>query len=155
MSTSVTILISGSQKIISRGQLLCGQTGTSQECGSTSPRNLENRILSCMVFLQIPHISSNHLMWQCLALSKKYGRNMLENGRKHDSFLIINTFVSCVVPMYYANVTRQTVVSGFRATGLHPFDSSAPDYTKIRTAETYIPNIAIFEEIDQGRLALV
>ena len=156
MSTCVTILISGSQKIISKGQLLCGQTGTSQEYGSTALRNLKEQD----IILYGIHPNTTHFL-QPLDVAvfgplkkvwKKYVREWQET---HDSVLSINTFVSCVVPMYYANVTQQNVVSGFWATGLHPFDSSAHDYTKIRTAQTYIPNIAIFEEIDQGRLALV
>ena len=72
----------------------------------------------------------------------------------NDSTLDMNTFAPCVVPMFYENTSKENVVNGFRTTGLHPFDSSAPDYSKIRTAITHVPNISIFENIDQGRLVL-
>lgn len=87
-------------------------------------------------------------------LKKIWKRHVREWQETHDAVLGINNFVPCVIPMYYENVTKQNIVSGFRATGLHPFDSAAPDYTKLRTAETYVPNITILEEIDQGRLGL-
>ena len=88
-------------------------------------------------------------------LKKVWKKHVRQWQDTHDATLGINNFVPCVIPIVYEHVKKENIVGGFRATGLHPFDSEAPDYSKIRTAETFVPNITIFEEIDQGRLPLV
>ena len=44
-------------------------------------------------------------------------------------------FAPIFIPFLYDRIKRANIVAGFRATGIFPFDSDAPDYSKLRSTE--------------------
>ena len=43
-----------------------------------------------------------------------------------------SSFGRLFMPIYYEAMSTENTIAGFRKCGLHPWDSSAPNYSKIR-----------------------
>ena len=85
-------------------------------------------------------------------LKAAWRKHVREWVEAHDTNLSMVNFVSCVIPMYYKNVNKENVISVFKCTGLFPFDVTTPDYSKLRMGDTYVSNVMLLEDIDQGSL---
>lgn len=68
-------------------------------------------------------------------LQGKWSKTSSEWRRNNpDDNLTPNNFASVFIPFYYESIRAEHIISGFRKTGIHPFDADQPDYSKIRPA---------------------
>ena len=66
-------------------------------------------------------------------MKTKYKERIDQFKSQYPNFIIDqNSFGALFMPIYYEAMSTENTISGFCKRGLYPWDSSAPNYSKIR-----------------------